>query len=72
MVLERGSSTARMRAAPTRARKPLQRRLDGGRVMREVIVHRDAIDHAAHFHAPLDAAKQIQGHARRAPDATPA
>ena len=60
MVLERGSSTAMMRALPTRARKPAQRGLDGRRMMREIIVHRHAIDHAAYLHAALDAAKRIQ------------
>ena len=60
MVLERGSSTAMMRAAPDPRAQALKRRLDGGGVMREIVVHGDAVDHAAHFHAPLDAAKCLQ------------
>ena len=46
-----------MRASGNRARKPLERRLDRGRMVREIIVNGDAADHAAHLHAPLDPAE---------------
>ena len=49
IVLERGSSTAMIRAPPTRRRKTIDGRGNRGRVMRKVIEHRDAVDLTAHF-----------------------
>jgi hypothetical protein len=63
MVLERGSSTARMRALPTRRRRPFQGGGDGGGMVGEIIIDGDVIHHAAHLHAPLHAGELAQGRA---------
>ena len=46
--------------APTRARSAVERRRDGGRMVREIIVDRDAADAAAQLHAPRDPAESAQ------------
>ena len=40
--------------------QPPQSGLDGRRVVREIVIHRDLVDDAANFHAAFDAAECIQ------------
>src|ERR1700687_1669890 len=54
--LEHGENAAASHA-PTQA---IDGRSDGGRVVREVVVHRDATDRSAKLEPPLDAAKGRQ------------
>ena len=41
--------------------KSRQGRLDGGRMMRKIIVHRNPTDHSAHLHAAFDTTELSQG-----------
>ena len=51
-------------AAADLAAQAVDRRADRGRVVREVVVDRDAVDVAAHFHAALDVAELAERRAR--------
>ena len=55
MVAERGSSTATMRLSTDLAPQAVDGRGDGRRVMREIVVHRDAAHFAAQLHAAFHA-----------------
>ena len=55
MVAERGSSTATMRFDADLAPQAVDGRGDGRRVMREIVVHRDATHFAAQLHAAFHA-----------------
>ena len=60
MVFERASSTATMRCLAYAATQTIQRGVNRGGVMREVVVHADAAHFAAHLHAPRDACERLQ------------
>ena len=57
---ERGSNTAQMRASGFDARSAGQRFGDRRRMVREVVVDRDAVGDADDFEPPLDAGERAQ------------